>query len=143
MQGEGFNFKTLKREILALSKAVDWETAKKEWSLVDIIESDEPETCLCGHYPIIEICTIANRITKNIAEVGNVCVKRFLGIRSDLVFAGIKRIKGDITKSLNDDSIVFFKEKGVLDRVVNRFKKCYNEGKGKEELWNLPIIVTI
>lgn len=113
---ESYNFKQLKIEILALSQATDWDTARKEWALVDIVEAEEPEACLCGHYPIIEKCEIHNRITGSTTEVGNVCVKRFLGIRSDLIFAALKRIRSDNLKkkSLNEDAIVFFSEKGLL-----------------------------
>lgn len=59
---EGYNFIRLRQAILARSQASDWETARKEWGLVTIFEAGEPETCLCGHYPIIEICEIANRL---------------------------------------------------------------------------------
>lgn len=44
--GEGHNSKQLRYAILALSEAGDWEVACREWSLVDISEADEPETCL-------------------------------------------------------------------------------------------------
>ena len=97
-----------------MSEAEDWETARKEWSLVDIIEADVPDTCLCGHYPIIEICEIHNRVTGHSTEVGNVCVKRFLGVRSDLIFSGIKRVRKGIEKSLNADCIAFFRQRGLL-----------------------------
>ena len=97
-----------------MSKATNWETARKEWVLIDIIEAEEPETCLCEHYPIIEICEIRNRITGKTTDVGNVCVKRFLGVRSDLIFTGIKRIGKDSEKSLNADCIAFFKQRGLL-----------------------------
>ena len=106
--GDGYNFKILQSEILKLSRATDWITACREWVLIDIYESDHPETCLCQHYPIIEICVIRNTITQATTEVGNVCVKRFMGIRSDLIFAALKRIRRDVTKSLNEDSIAFF-----------------------------------
>ncbi len=112
---EGYNFKQLSQQILALSEASDWETARKEWALVDIIEADEPETCLCGHYPIIEICEIHNRVTGHSAEVGNVCVKRFLGFRSDLIFAGVKRVRKDPEKGLNADCIAFFRQRNLLN----------------------------
>ncbi len=112
--GDGYNFQRLKAAILKLSQAQDWETAKKEWSLRTIFEADEPDTCLCGHHPIMEICEITNRVTGKSAEVGNVCVKRFLGLRSDLVFTALKRIRADIDKSLNPDAIAYFKSKGVF-----------------------------
>ncbi|MCH9053764.1 MAG: hypothetical protein IIA72_22385 [Proteobacteria bacterium] len=112
--GDGYNFKQLRERILALSEASAWELARKEWSLVDVYQADEPETCLCGHFPIIEICEISNRVTKKKTEVGNRCVRRFLGFRSDLIFTAIKKIQKDVTKSLNADAIAFFKERGLL-----------------------------
>lgn len=112
--GEGHNFRHLRDAILARSSAREWDIARREWSLVDISEAHNPETCLCGHFPIIEICTIANRVTGQRAEVGNRCVRRFLGVRSDLIFTAIKRIRKDIMKSLNADAIAFFNERGVF-----------------------------
>jgi hypothetical protein len=112
--GDGYNFTQLKNEILARSRATDWETARKEWALLTVYEVGEPDTCLCGHYPIIEICEIENRVTKSRVDVGNVCIKRFLGFRSDLIFAGLKRIQKDLEKSLNADAVAFFYERGAL-----------------------------
>jgi len=113
--GDGYNFKALSAEILKRSKATDWPTARREWALIDVYEADEDETCLCEHYPIREICVIKNTITGITAEVGNVCVKRFLGIRSDLIFSGLKRIRSDLSKALNDDAIVFFHNAKVIN----------------------------
>jgi len=113
--GEGFNFQQLKERILERSQATDWEVARKEWSLVGIHDADEPETCLCGHFPIIEICHIKNRVTGHSTDVGNQCVKRFLGLRSDLIFNAIKRIRKDPTKSLNADAITYFFERRLLN----------------------------
>jgi hypothetical protein len=113
--GEGYNFKALSTAILQLSRATDWESARKEWSLIHVYESDENETCLCEHYPIREICVIRNKITGHQTEVGNVCVKRFLGIRSDLIFSALKRVRKDETKSLNADAISFFYQSHTIN----------------------------
>ena len=86
-----------------------------------IHEADEPETCPCGHFPIIEICTIRNRVTDHWTEVGNICVKRFLGLRSDLIFTAIKRIRKDQDKSLSADAIAFFHERRLLDEWEYKF----------------------
>ena len=110
----GYNFEQLRQHILALSRAPDWHVARREWSLVDVWEADEPQTCPSGHFPIVEICRIHNRVTKQSADVGNVCVRRFLGFRSDLIFQAIKRIRNDSTKSLNADAIAFFRERRLL-----------------------------
>lgn len=81
------------KEIIALSVANTWDQARLEWSLQEIYFSEEPQTCLCGHVPIIEICTIGNKLSDNCTEVGNCCVKMFLGLPSDLIFQGVKRIE--------------------------------------------------
>lgn len=111
---DGYNFAQLKEEILALSEGSDWETARKEWSLVNVYDADERQSCLCGHFPIIEICEIRNRVTGHSTEVGNRCVRRFLGLRSDLIFTALKRIRRDPSKSLNSDAIAFFRERELL-----------------------------
>lgn len=121
--GDGFNFTQLKKEILALSRATDWEVAKKEWKLVGITEADEPEQCLCGHFPIIDLCSITNGTTGNTVDVGNVCVKRFLGFRSDLIFASIKRIRKDMTKAIGEDATVFFHQRGVINNWEYGFQQ--------------------
>ncbi|MBO9421665.1 MULTISPECIES: hypothetical protein [Stappiaceae] len=113
--GDGYNFAQLKKAILAMSRATDWEVAKKEWKLVGISEASEPETCLCGHFPIVELCTISNNTTERTVDVGNVCVKRFLGFRSDLIFASLKRIRKDITKSVGSDATAFFYQSGIIN----------------------------
>lgn len=121
--GDGYNFQQLKAAILQLSKATDWEVAKREWKLVEISEADEPETCLCGHYPIVELCTISNNTTGKAVDVGNVCVKRFLGFRSDLIFRSLKRIRDDIDKSIGQDATVFFSERGVINGWEYQFQQ--------------------
>jgi hypothetical protein len=122
--GDGYNLLQLKAHILPLSSAGRWDVAVKEWSLVGIHEADEPEACPCGHFPIIEICSIHNRVTGHSTEVGNICVKRFLGLRSDLIFTAIKRIRKDPDKSLNADAIAFFHERRVLNEWEYNF--CQN-----------------
>jgi hypothetical protein len=113
--GDGYNFQQLKAEILKRSRATEWEAAKKEWRLRDILEAPKPETCLCGHYPIIELCTIHNTTTGKSVDVGNVCVKKFFGFRSDLIFQSLKRIRKEITKGLGDEAVVFFYERGLIN----------------------------
>lgn len=95
----------LVKEIVSLSISGNWEIAKTEWQLNEIYFSDEPETCLCGHYPIIELCELKNTKNKNVATVGNCCVKKFIGLPSDKIFQAIKRIKKDDCKSLNGEAI--------------------------------------
>jgi hypothetical protein len=47
-------------------------------------------------------------------EVGNVCVRRFLRLVSSRIFAVIRRLRGDIHKSLNPASLELFRQRGVI-----------------------------
>lgn len=95
----------LTSEIISRSQARTWDKAKLEWSLLDVYEVDKPETCLCGHFPIIELCVLYNKSNGNQATVGNCCVKKFIGLPSDKIFQAVKRIRKDVAKSLNADAI--------------------------------------
>ncbi len=102
-------------EILKCSQAQIWDIAKLEWSLYQIYEAEEPETCLCGHFPIIEICTLHNKLNGQFATVGNCCVKKFIGLPSDLIFQAVKRVRKDNQKSLNAEAIKHAHEKGWIN----------------------------
>jgi len=65
----------------------------------------EGETCLCGHYPIIELCVLGNRLNNKTATVGNCCVKKFIGLPSDRIFQAVKRVRKDATSSMNAEAI--------------------------------------
>lgn len=115
---EGYNFARLRDAILPLSRADDWLIAKKEWDLINIAqaEPDEAETCLCGHYPICELCEIRNRITSRTVIVGNLCVKRFLGLECAALFRGIRRIRKDAGKSMGPDLAVWLFQQGLITK---------------------------
>src|SRR5439155_12741988 len=82
---------------------------------------DEPRTCLCGHFPIIEICTILNQQNGQSADVGNCCVKKFLGLPSDKIFQAIKRIRKDGKKALNAETIQHAHERGWINDWERKF----------------------
>ena len=103
------------REIIAISEGKTWADAKLEWRLHEVIDSKEPHTCLCGHFPITELCVIKNQRNQSTTTVGNVCVKKFLGLPSGLIFDAIRRIQADITKSLNAEALDYARQHGWLD----------------------------
>ena len=102
--------------IISLSQSEIWDKAKLEWVLNEIYQAEEPDTCLCGHFPIIEICILRNKFNGNHATVGNCCVKKFIGLPSDKIFQAVKRVKKDNQKSLNAESIQHGKNKGWLNQ---------------------------
>jgi hypothetical protein len=91
--------------IIARSHAKTWDQTKLEWVLHDVYEADEPETCLCGHFPIIELCSLRNKVNGNYVTVGNCCVKKFIGLPSEKIFQAVKRVRKDRTKSLNAEAV--------------------------------------
>jgi len=111
----------LASKIIALSVADNWDEAKLEWSLVDVFKEDEPDTCLCGHFPIIENCVIENRLNGAKAIVGNVCVKKFLGLPSDEIFTAINRIAKDNERALNAAAINHAHTKGWINDWERKF----------------------
>lgn len=94
----------LTTELLKLSQSQKWDEAKLEWELIDIERVEEPEECLCGHYPILEICLIKNSKTNNESRVGNCCVKKFNN-KSDKIFRSVAKIRKDIEKSVNAETL--------------------------------------
>ena len=103
----------LKNHILSLSRATEFSAAKAEWSLSDFEYHEEFHHCPCGQ-PIKELCHIKNIFTKEITYVGNVCVKKFMGINTGNLFAGLKRIAKDSTANANEDLIVHSWELGYI-----------------------------
>lgn len=111
----------LTEEIINRSQSKVWDMVKLEWSLYQIYEAEEPETCLCGHFPIIEICTLRNKFNGQFATVGNCCVKKFIGLPSDLIFQAVKRVRKDNQKSLNAEAIQHAFEKGWINEWEYKF----------------------
>lgn len=112
----------LAQEIILLSNAQNWDSAKKEWDFTHAYMSDFSQTCLCGHYPIKEICVIANSENGNQTEVGNCCVNKFLGIESgNKIFTSIKRVKEDVSKSMSAEVLEYLFEKKAIDNFEYEF----------------------
>ena len=114
MSGGGHNEAKFKASILALSSSIDWDEAKAEWGLHFVYVDPDDRQCKCEHSPIHQICVIKNRKNSKEAEVGNVCVRRFLRLMSNRIFSVIKRLQVDIHKSLNPASLQLFRERGVI-----------------------------
>lgn len=119
------------KEIIALSANNNWDHAKLEWKLDEVYEVEKPETCLCGHFPIIEVCVLINDVNGEKTLVGNSCVKKFIGLSSDRIFQAIKRVRKDNTKSLNVEAINYAHEKKWIN---NWEKEFYSDIMGKRKL---------
>ena len=109
------------KEIINLSNAQDWDTAKREWFLDIVYLSDESQTCLCGHFPIKEICIIKNLENNNSTVVGNCCVTKFFEIRTDMIFNSLKKIKTNIKNSVNKTFVEYAHKKRMLNNWEKNF----------------------
>jgi hypothetical protein len=69
------------------------------------VPRDEPGTCLCGHFPIIEHCVLRNCKTGKKTVVGNCCVKKFMGLSEELLFRLLRRIRRNPKTALNEKEI--------------------------------------
>ena len=105
----------LAEAIVALSQGKTWDEAKLEWQLDGIYNQEEADTCLCGHFSIAEICVLRNGRNGNSAEIGNVCVKKFLGLPSDLIFKAIHRVAREIERPLNAEAIDHAHRRGWIN----------------------------
>lgn len=124
--GDGHNFENLKAHIIGLSESDHWESAKLEWELdhVEVLDVDPetpPETCPCGHFPIVEVCWIRNTLNGQCTFVGNVCVKRFFGMPADAVADGFRRVLANPEKALNAAATEFCHTQGWINDWERHF----------------------
>ena len=85
---------TLTNEIIKLSVSKFWDSAKLEWTFDQAYYSEDLQICLCGHYPIRNICVLINAKNQKETEVGNCCVNKFLSIdEGNKIFTAIKKLK--------------------------------------------------
>jgi hypothetical protein len=126
--GAGHNFDKFTAAILALSNSKVWLEAKPEWELHSVYDDGSDRACECGHQPIHQICVIKNRENSNEAEVGNVCVHNFMQLASRRIFAVLKRLRAEITKSLNPAALELFERRGVItNSEVNEYLEYWRK----------------
>jgi hypothetical protein len=129
----------LTKEIINLSVSQFWDTAKDEWNFEYAYQSEESQTCLCGHYPIRNICVIKNQENDNKTEVGNCCVNKFLGIDSgNKIFDSIKRLKDDISRTMSAEVLEYMNNKKVITKYEYDF---YTDTLRKRKLTEKQLIV--
>lgn len=110
---EQHNLERLKAHVVPLSRANNFEMARREWDLVGVEMSEELDNCPCGQ-EIREHCIIRNRLNGNTTYVGNVCINRFIGIDTGNLFEGLKRIAKDGSANPNEDLIEHAQKFGYL-----------------------------
>ncbi|PWN58437.1 hypothetical protein [Chryseobacterium viscerum] len=129
----------LTEEIISLSDSNDWDFAKLEWSFEFAYYAEELQKCLCGHYPIKNICVIKNRKNSSVTEVGNCCINKFLGIDDgNKIFSSIKKLKDDIKASMNAEVIEYiYGKKGISDFDYKFYKSIYRRRIMSAKQWDI------
>lgn len=124
--------------IIDLSESTDWSIVVKEWQL-DYIEhleaGEESETCLCGHYPIRELCHIINTRTNENAIIGNHCITKFdkddpaHAVFGDApkVFRSFKTILNEPTASASKATLDYAAKKKFLQLMKQKGMKKVSE----------------
>lgn len=116
-------------EIIDLSEGTTWDFAKLEWKFEFAYYAEDLQTCLCGHYPIKNICVIKNKYNSHQTEVGNCCINKFLGIDDgNKIFASIKKLKEDDSKSMSAEVIDYiYNKKGITDFEYNFYRDIHRK----------------
>lgn len=138
------NFGNLVKEILLLSENKNnFNLAKLEWVVYNLDKSNEPETCLCGKFPIKNLCYIKNNFNYNVALVGNCCVKHF-DLDYDWYFNGVKKLKKDLRPTgkfilflYENDFINDWEYKFLLNRENSKKKSLKQDLKEKQIINNI------
>ena len=121
----------LMEEIIKLSNAFNWNEAKGEWVLDGIYFADKPAACLCGESPIVEVCVLKNKQNNNTVEVENVCVSKFLKIKSDDMFRSLEKIISKNEESVSAELI----ERSFSDMTISAAeRRFYFDIRYKREL---------
>ncbi|MFA6150537.1 MAG: hypothetical protein WC716_04385 [Chitinophagaceae bacterium] len=111
-------------EIIKISESKNWENAKHEWEFQYVYRNPKTQSCLCGKKSIVNVCIIKNAANKKVAEVGNCCVNKFLGIeKGNNLFEAINRLNKDITKSLGVGALEYLNSKNLLTELQYNFYK--------------------
>ena len=95
----------LAEALIPLSRGSTWEEARHEWELEHIFRQAWRQKCLSGRFPIREICVLRNRLTEQRAEVGNVCVKKFLGLPSDKILTALARVLKAVERAVGPETV--------------------------------------
>jgi hypothetical protein len=109
----------LVEEIINRSKNNTWDEAKREWifNTVKFANRSNKKTCLCGHYPIVELCYLTNRYTNEDVIVGNVCVTKFMDVEIPVaqIIPSLLRIKDNLSNSINSKLLDVVVDKNLIN----------------------------
>jgi hypothetical protein len=142
----GHNNGVLRFQILSMSQSDVWADAVLEWTLQRIYRArQEPQTCLCTHHPIVEVCCIENHVTGCDTEVGNVCVQNFMNqSQSGAMFRSVNRARNKDDASLDTEVIQMAHRLGHIGDEERKFyldtqKKRSKSLTPRQHAWRMAI----
>ena len=105
--------------LLEYSAAKTWKDAKSEWRLnhIEFVDTENAETCECGHYPICELCIIENDVTDTVLTVGNCCINQV-----SPEFEQLKRIFPAIKQKRINPAIIDYASKR---KIINDWETSF------------------
>ena len=108
--------------ILSSSVGGTWDEAKLEWKLsfIEILPNENHWECLCGYYPIKELCHIINKKNGNRKIVGNQCVKKF-DFGAHKIISNIKKVTHKHDASLNPETIQYAYKHKMINNWEQEF----------------------
>ncbi|EKA4523340.1 hypothetical protein B4926_19005 [Vibrio cholerae] len=88
-------------QVIALSRASDWENAKKEWEFKGFSQGNADETCLCGKCSISKIFTLFNKHTRCQIALGSSCINKFIPFTDQNLRKNAIQVLQDNTKQFD------------------------------------------
>jgi hypothetical protein len=126
------NEEILISKIINCSTSTDWESAKKEWEIFEISISNEPQKCLCGHFP--------NKKNGTVVKVGRCCLTKFLDIKTDHFQKAMNALEEDINITLTEKIVSLSKKARAISTWEMMF---YKNIRIKKNLDNLKLNMKI
>lgn len=142
------NGRVLADTLLALSDADDWSDAAGEWRTdrAYTVPADRPmRRCACGHSPIRNVFVLKNRVTGERAEVGCVCVRKFLPDAAPVdPFAVLERVRQNCQAAIRPDEVDTLVQLGWVWAKDARFlrtngKRPFARLSGPQQRWRLDV----
>jgi len=113
-------FELLCERIIDLSHSRIWTTVKDEWQLLYIYRTEAWGVCLC-ETDIKDHCVLYNNVTLQQTVVGNVCVNNFMGLETNILFEGVKRIRNNPIAAPNMALMEYCKQQKWLSDNEQQF----------------------
>ncbi|MEZ8274183.1 hypothetical protein AB6C54_23550 [Vibrio splendidus] len=108
---------TLFKQIIDLSRARNWDEAKKEWRFKDFSQGIADVTCLCGKCSISKVFTLHNRYTESKIGLGSSCIRKFIPFTDKTLRNNAIEVLQDNTKQFHLNIMNQCVAQGIIDQI--------------------------